>query len=247
MATALAGPAGATEALTERDLDHLPDAVARYVRRSGAVGLPRVTRFRATLRGRIRSSADGPWMAFLGEQVNTYGPHPTRLFLLDATMRGLPVDVLHVMAGGHAVMHVDLLSLVRVVDGSGPAMNQGETVTVFNDLCILAPGALPFAPVTWETLDEHHVRGIFTAAGQTVTAILEFSPDGDLVDFVSDDRLQADARGREFTPMRWSTPISGHRELRGRRTATAASAVWHAPEGAFTYAELEVTDLDTDP
>src|SRR5450755_2784045 len=72
--------------VTESELAHLPAPVARYVRQSGAVGRPRVTNFRARAHGRIRGGADKPWMSFVAEQVNTYGPAPSRLFFMDATM-----------------------------------------------------------------------------------------------------------------------------------------------------------------
>ena len=100
---ALADPAP-SELVTDGDLARLPAPVAEYVRRSGAVGQPRVTNFRARIQGRIRAAADAPWMTFAGEQVNTYGPRPARLFLIDATMSGLPADVLHTFTGPSARM-----------------------------------------------------------------------------------------------------------------------------------------------
>ena len=48
-------------------------------------------------------------MTFTGEQVNTYGPRPDRLFFMDAELFGLPVDVLHVFAAGAATMRVRAL------------------------------------------------------------------------------------------------------------------------------------------
>lgn len=248
-AEALAEPAATHPgaALAEEDLAGLPDAVARYVRRTGAVGLPRVTAFRAALSGRIRSTARGPWMPFTGEQISIYGPSPVRLFFLDARVHGLPLDVLHVMRQGRATMTGDLLSFLRVVNGSGPEMDRSETVTLFNDLVCFAPAALPFAPITWATLDDGAVRATYASGGQSVSAVLTFRPDGDLADFVTDDRLRADERGSTFTPTRWSTPVASYGELRGRRAMTSGSAVWHAPEGPFTYIELSITDIDLNP
>ena len=52
------------------------------------------------------------WMSFTGEQVNTYGAEPSRLFFMDATMFGLPVDVLHTYVGPSATMRVKACSLV---------------------------------------------------------------------------------------------------------------------------------------
>lgn len=239
------GTAGTEGVVAEDDLERLPPQVARYLRACGAVGARRVGSFRARVHGRIRAGADEPWMRFRGEQVNTYGPRTTRLFFIDATMAGLPVDVLHVYADGAATMRVRWCSAVPIARGQGPEMTRAETVTLFNDLCVLAPAALVDAPVTWEVLDPHRVRGRYTHAGRSVTAELVFDEAGQLVDFVSDDRLRSSADGHSFTGQRWSTPLSGYRELGGRRIAAVGSARWHAPapEGEFDYLEFVVDEL----
>ena len=130
-------------------------------------------------------------MPFTGQQVNTYGPRPQRIFLMDATRAGLPVTVLHVFADTTATMRVKLLSLFTVVNASGPEMDRGETVTVFNDLVVLAPGAIVDAPVRWTAIDAEHVRGVYTDGEQSVSAVLTFNTEHELVDFVSQDRSRA--------------------------------------------------------
>jgi hypothetical protein len=229
--------------LTEADLAHLPVPVAAYLRRSGAVGQPRVVSLHARFHGRIRGGPTKPWMTFTGEQVNTYGAQPSRLFLMDAELVGLPLEVLHVFEAGSATMRVRALSLFTMVDASGPVMDRGETVTIFNDLCILAPAALVDAPVTWLTLDEHHVRGTYTYGVNTVSAELTFDDDHQLVDFVSDDRSAASADGTTFTLQRWSTPISGYRALGSWRLGTIGEGHWHAPDGEFAYLEYRLDDI----
>jgi len=231
--------------VTEGDLSHLPAPVATYVRRGGAVGQPKVRSFRATIHGRIRAGADKPRMSFVGEQVNTYGPSTTRLFLLDATMFGMPVDVFHAFVGPEARMRVKACSIVTMVDAAGPAMHRGETVTIFNDLCILAPGALVDAPIMWEPIDETRVRGTFTRDDEAVTAELVFDADGDLVDFVSDDRSRSNTDGEGFTDQRWSTPVRDYQDFDGHRVASVGEARWHAPEpeGEFAYLDFHLDDI----
>ena len=234
--------------VTEEDLTHLPPLVAEYVRRSGAVGRPRVSCLRASIHGRIRASATSRWMTYTGEQVNTYGTAPSRLFWMDATMLGLPVDVLHVLVGRSATMRVKLCSVLPMVNAAGPDMDRAETVTLFNDLCILAPAALINAPVVWQTLDESHARGVFTNGARTVSADLTFR-DGDLVDFISDDRMSTTVDGATFTPQPWSTPISDYRSFGSRRVAARGEGRWHprAPQDQFVYLEYNLDSIAYNP
>jgi hypothetical protein len=235
-----------TPVVTEADLRHLPAPVADYVRRSGAIGRPRVTIMRAEMHGRIRSGPDAPWMPFTAEQVNSFAGKWRRLFFMDATMRGLPVDVLHVYDGGRATMRARVCSLIPVVDASGTDMSRAERVTVVNDICVLAPGVLPFADAVWEEVDARHARAVFPIDGEDVHVELSFGEDGDLLDFVSDDRLRADDRGTSFARQRWSTPISRMAEQHGHVLASQGEARWHAPEpeGEFAYLEFMIDTIE---
>ena len=229
--------------VTEADLEPLPAPLAAYVRRSGAVGQQFVQAFRARFHGRIRGGPSKPWMTFTGEQVNSYGPQPSRLFFMDAELLGLPVEVLHAFEAGAATMRVRACSLFTMVDAKGPEMDRAETVTIFNDLCILAPTALVNAPATWHVLDDNHVRGTYTYGENTVTAELSFNDDHELVDFVSDDRTAVSSDGKTFTPQRWSTPISGYRNLGPWRLGTIGEGHWRAPDGEFAYLEFKLDEI----
>ncbi len=235
--------------LTETDLARLPEPVAAYVRQSGAVGQPRVHSSRAGIHGRIRSDVTKPWMAFNGEQVNTYGPEPSRLFFIDATMFGLPVDVYHAYVGPHATMRVKPCSIITMVNAAGPDMDHSETVTLFNDMCILAPATLIDPAITWQEVDDHHSRGTYTNGEQAITADLAFNDRHELINFVSDDRSRSSANGKTFTRERWSTPISEYRRFGPRRLGTFGEARTHAPqpEGEFAYLEFHLDDITCNP
>ncbi|MFZ0159269.1 MAG: DUF6544 family protein [Kineosporiaceae bacterium] len=232
--------------VTDADLENLPSCVAGYLRRAGVVGHPRVSSFRATIHGRIRSDPAHAWMPFTGEQVNTYGSAPTRQFFIDASRSGLPVDVLHVYSHGHASMQVRLCSLAPLVDAHGPDLDRAETVTVFNDLCVLAPAALIDPAVTWRACDEHRARAVFTLAGNAVTADLVFNDDHELVDFLSDDRSMTSTDGKAFVPQRWSTPLDRYQDFDARHVAVDGQAHWHTPvpDGEFSYLDFHVDQID---
>lgn len=232
---------GPVEPIAEADLEVLPPLVAGYLRRAGAVGRPRAAAFRAVLTGRIRSAPGAPWMPFVAEQVNTVGAHVTRWFRMDATMLGLPVDVLHVYADGVATMSAAACAVVRVAQMSGAEAGRAETVTVLNDVCVLVPWALVGLPVDWEPVDDHRVRARYECGGHRVSAVLVFDDAGDLVDFVSDDRARIDGSRSEL--LTWSTPVGEQRELTAGRVPAAGSAWWHAPEGAYPYIEMRIHDV----
>jgi hypothetical protein len=124
-------------------------------------------------------------------------------------------------------------------------MNRSETVTILNDLCVLAPAALVHPALRWQAIDDRSAIVTLTRFDETVSARLLFDDDDQLVDFVSDDRARASRDGRAFTPQRWSTPLTARSEVNGHRLMTHGEARWHAPEpeGEFAYLEFELDDI----
>jgi hypothetical protein len=227
--------------VTEADLARLPALVQRYLLRAGVAGKPRVRWVRAVFKGGIRMGQDKPWMDFESEQYNFFD-QPTRAFYIRATMYGLPVDGLHLFRGPAAVMQIKVASLLQVVDGRGPQMNQGETVTLFNDMCVLAPATLIDPAIRWEPDGPLSVIGHFTNQGITISARLTFDESGDLVDFLSNDRFQS-ADGKTYNAYPWSTPLRDFKDFEGRRLPTYGEALWHAPEGAFAYGRFHLQEI----
>lgn len=228
--------------ITDNDLAALPDPVQQYLRRAGVVGRPPVTDFRATWTGRMRSDPDTAWMRFTADQLDIVDT-PHRFFMMDARMKGLPVDVLHAFDDDGATMRVRLLSVRSMVAAKGAALTRAETVTLFNDLCCLAPGALLSPDITWEPIDKHAATAHFSLGVNTVTAELRFDDLGDLVDFVADGRGAISPDGHTITPLRWSTPLRGYAQVGPARVATKAEVRWHPDSGAWTYGEFALTSL----
>lgn len=230
--------------VTEDDLRGLPAPVQRYLRVTGSVGRPQIASFHATFRGRIRGGPTEPWMDFTADQASSYGALPERYFFIDATMKGLPVDVLHRFAGDAATFRVRVLSIVPMVDAKGPEMNRSETVTLFNDLAVFAPARLADPAIRWEAIDERAARARYTRGAETISATLTFDERGELVDFASDDRSQASPDGKSFTRLRWTTPVRDYRERGGRRVSTHGEARWEAPGGSYPYVEMDLVSIE---
>lgn len=238
----VAGARGAIRVVTDADLAPLPAPVQRYLRVSGVVGHPHVTSFRVRMHGRIRSGPEATWMPIVAEQVNTLDP-PARLFYLDATMMGLPVTGYHRYVDGAASMLVKLAGLVPVARDAGPAMTRAETVTLLNDLCLLAPATLVAPALTWTAVDDREARVRFTAGATSVEATVLFGSDGRVTDFWSDDRGRVQADGTSSAGQRWSTPVAEYRRFGAFTLIGHGDARWHLPGGAYPYIELDIDDV----
>jgi hypothetical protein len=232
-----------TEAIAEADLASLPEPVQRYLRVTGAVGRPRVHNFRARMHGRIRNGRDAGWIPLAAEQYN-FVDSPARLFYLTGSMFAIPVQGYHRYGDGTATMTIKAAALVPVVAASGMEMDQGETVTMFNDMCVMAPATLIGPGIVWDAVDQKMARATFTNAGHTIRAELSFNERGELTNFRSDDRYQTSADGNSVTRLPWSTPLDGYRSFDSVRLAGSGEARWRDADGEFTYVELTFDDIE---
>ena len=128
------------EPLTESDIQHLPAIVQKYLHYTGSVGKEKVLNFRAEFKGGIRSKSTEDYMPLKSVQYN-FTDKPTRLFYIVAKKKGIPAKGIHLYRDQTAIMLIKILGLFTVVDAKGKEMNQGETVTLFNDMCFMAPAS----------------------------------------------------------------------------------------------------------
>jgi len=228
--------------VSDRDIEHLPSPVQKYLRYAGVVGKPRVYNFRIIASGSMRMSVKSEWISINARQYNFYDD-PARFFFIKSKLYGIPFDGLHVYSGSNATMQIKVASLFQVVDAKGEKMNQSEDVTMFNDMCLLAPATLIDKKIKWESIDSLTVKAWFTYNNITVSALLYFNNKGELINFVSGDRyLSAD--GKTYHNYKWSTPCRDYKEYNGRKIATSGEAIWHMPEGDFSYAKFNFSEIE---
>jgi hypothetical protein len=225
------------------DLAHLPTPVRRYIERSGATGRPRPQNMRVVMDADMYRAPGQAPMRSSAIQYSFFG-RPARLFLMRARMFGLPVRALHVYRREQATFTVRVASLVNMVDLAGDAITAAETVTVLNDLCLMAPGALGDPRLAWEPIDDRSASVTFTNGPHRATATLLFNDRDELVDFRSDDRPEN--VGGELVRRRWSTPVTDYGDVDGLHLAHRAGAVYARPEGPFTYGDFTIRSIAYD-
>lgn len=227
--------------ISEEDLESMPVLIANYLRYVGVIGKKKIASFEIDFDGEMKLDQDKEWAKIKAEQTTSLD-QSTRLFYMTMKYNGLVLNGLHHYEDGKASMVIKVLDLFKVVDNRGPDMDIAETVTYFNDICVFAPSALLNADIVWEDIDEKSIKGTFTNEGISVSATLYFDDEGKLVNFISNDRFAIDDNGK-IIQVPWSTPIESYSEYHGYKLISKGQAIWHYPEGNFSYIRLSVNDV----
>jgi len=226
-----------TDLLTEVDIESLPAPVKRYIRYSGSLNQPKVKNVRIVFDGKMRGKGND-WFDFTSMQYNFF-IDPSRHFFMKARMFGVSILGYHAYQNEKASMNIKLLGLIPVSRASGQEMDKSETVTFFNDMCILIPAALIDKRIGWEPIDANSAKATFTNGANAITAILYFNQEGQLINFISDDRYDVN----EMKQYRFSTPMGNYKFIGGRNLATYGEAIWHYPDGDFAYGKFYLKDI----
>lgn len=230
------------EILTEQDISHLPPIVQKYLHYTSSVGKEKVTNFRMEFSGGIRSNSGEEFMPLKSVQYN-FTDKPTRLFYIVAKKKGIPATGIHLYREQTAIMLVKILGLFPVVDAKGKEMNQGETVTVFNDMCFMAPATLIDRNIKWDEIDKLTVDAKFTNGNITITATLYFNEQGELVNFMSNDRFET-TDGKNYINYPWITPVTGYKNINGYRLPGGARLIYKRPDEDFCYGEFSLVSIE---
>ncbi len=223
--------------LTAADIGHLPVPVQRYLIYCGVLNQPKVLNMQVLFEGQMREKGKD-FFSFRSEQYNFF-EKPARLFFMKATMYGITVPGYHQYVNATASMDIRLFGQFSVIHQSGPGMDSTETVTLFNDMCLLAPASLIDSRISWETIDSLTVRAVFINQGISISATLYFNTAGQLINFISNDRMAiADHKKIPF-----STPVHQYRPIRGFNLMSDADAVWDYPDGKFVYGKFRLKDI----
>jgi hypothetical protein len=227
--------------LSEEDIKHLPEPVQKYIRYSNAIGKEKIRNFKLVLEGDFRTDPKRDWGKMEAVQYTDL-IDTTRLYYMEMKMFGLPVVGLHRYIDGKATMLAKVSGAITVVDGKGPEMDKGETVTVFNDMCMLAPASLIDKRIEWQAIDSTTAKAFFTNKGIKISATLYFNDKGELINFVSEDRYYSPT-GKTFESYRWSTPVKDYKAYNGIRISSSGEAVWSLPEGEYCYGKMNIKEI----
>ncbi len=224
--------------LTEKDIEHLPLPVQKYLKYAGVINKEKVNSVKIIFDVEMREKGKD-WFKATSVQYNFFD-EPTRLFYMKAKMFGLTVPGYHRYVEAKATMDISLFGLIPIIKQSGEVMNKTETVTLFNDMCLMVPATLIDKRIQWEPIDSLTTKAIFTNRGISISAILYFNKDGQLINFISNDRIQVS----DMKQYPFSTPVYGYKNINGINVMSGGEAIWHYPDGEFAYGKFNLKTIE---
>jgi hypothetical protein len=224
--------------LAEADIVLLPIAIQKYIRYAGAINKPKVKNMKVVFDGEMRDKGKD-FFKFTSVQYNFFDD-PTRLFFMKAKMYGASVPGYHCYQNATATMQIKLLGLFDVVNVKGTEMNKAETVTLFNDMCLMAPAALIDKRIEWTAIDSLSTKATFINGVNKITATLYFNEQGQLINFISDDRYAI----TDMKQYRFSTPVKEYAVTNGINILKYGETIWHYPDGEFIYGKFTLKSIE---
>jgi hypothetical protein len=226
--------------LTEAHLLGLPEVVQRYLRYSQVIGKETIRTVRLKQRGKMRRSAQQPWMKLDAEEY--YSVNPPR-FVWVGTIRkaGFPlVRARDRYWDGKGNMQIQLGTIFTIANTTGTEMDQGSMMRYLSEM-IWFPTAFLEPNVSFEPVDQTSAKVTLTDLGKQVTATMYFDEEGRLTDFVAPRYREVSGTNELDT---WSTPVTAYGEYEGFKLPVKGKAVWKLKEGDLEYMDVAIPALE---
>lgn len=221
----------------ERDLDTLPEPVARHLRAAIAPGAVVARSARLRMRGQIKV---GRWLPFRARQV--LSPH--RGFWWAARAGGLIAGWDRYVAGLGA-MRWRLLGLLTVAEADGPDVSRSAAGPVAGEAIWLPTALLPRCGVEWSADGRDRVSRRYELDGVPTTVTYDLDPAGRITTLAFDRWGDPDGTGA-WDWYRFGGHIHTHATFAGMTVPGSGSVGWHVGTDRWAAGEFfrfRLTDL----
>jgi hypothetical protein len=213
----------------------LPAPVQRYFRHVLTPGQPYLRTVRLRHDGQFKTDLKKDWMPITGEEY-FLADKPGYIWI--GTTAWFTARDEYV--AGRGSLTVRLLGTVPIVQGTGPAYNQGELLRWLAETAWFPTSLLPGGRAVWSPVDEQSATLTLTDKGLTVSCLMTFNENDELV------RGQAQRYRDETHMATWVGHFSDYRDWHGLRIPTHAEVAWVIDGEEKPYARFTLRDIAYD-
>ncbi len=222
----------ASGTFTEVDIERLPAPVQRYFRYCGYIDTPKMSVMQASLADVDFVMSKTRTVRIDYQQLNLVDK-PERYALITSSLYGIPFEGLDSYKNGRGSMKGVLGKIIPLFNQQGQVMARSALVTWLAE-SLLVPNAALQAFVNWEPIDDTKAKAAITWEGISVSGIFTFSAEGELLSFLTADRVAVDMDGRE-TEANWSAYFRNYGLVNGLLQPKVIQSAWHYRDGDCIY------------
>ncbi len=217
---------------SEEDIKDLPEPLQRYFRYCGFIGMKKPTYMQVTYKDVDFIQGGKPLkMDYMHYNFTT---QPERVAFIDASVMGIPFQGLDHYLEGDGGMKGVIAKTINLFDVKGEGMNAAGLVTCLAE-GLLLPSFILQDYVTWESIDNNHVKATLDYYGLKVSGIFTFDESGAFISFYTSDRMMADETTGTTQSVDWECIAEDYKEIDGIKYPTRLKAVWHEEQGDLVY------------
>jgi hypothetical protein len=232
------------ERFDPRELEGLPEPVARHLRQALPAGTPIIRAADVAHVGTFNMATNGErWKPFTSRQrVVTRRPG----FVWDgrvAMAPGLPVHVHDAYVDGEGILEAAILglfTLMKLRDRGEVA--RGELMRYMAEAAWYPTALLPSQGMRWEPIDDRSARATLSDGDVRLTMTFRFGADGLI------DAIRAEDRGRtvgdRIVPTPWEGRMFDYQRRGGLLVPIQGEVAWLTPEGRLPYWRGNITALE---
>lgn len=220
------------EVCTREEIEKLPEPVRKYCEYIGLENFPKYKGAQAvfadtdfvfdTKSGKILNMDYDLWI-FNGEIY--------RSAFCSSSMFGIPFDgVDYVTEDGQGGMKGILAKAIQIFDVRDEQGYKAGIISWLAESATINPAALLSPYVTYEELDDTHVKATVSYHGVSGSGVFTFDEEGRITEFYSDERQVEEIDGEKLA-LGWKCIYEEYEERNGLKLATKISSIKVFPDG----------------
>lgn len=234
------GNSASSDIITAASIKELPGCVQTWLMASGVVGRKKIKTVHLKQKGEMRTDADGRWMPAVAEQFFNID-NPAFIWRVKVDMNALIwYSGRDKFTDGAGSMLIRILSIIPIVNSSGPEIDQGSLLRFLGEMCWFPSAAIsPY--LKWESINTTSAKVTMRIGSTEASGVFRFDSKGNILSF-SAKRYMAD--GKTKTLEDWYVPCREWKVLNGFNIPVKGEVIWSLKSGDFSYYKWKITDIN---
>ncbi|WKK74747.2 hypothetical protein QYS49_24085 [Marivirga salinae] len=230
-----------TQLVSESDLNDLPKPVKMWLKNSGVIGKPFITKGKVIQEAKLKMKPEQEdWLDAKAIQYTTIDI-PAFLWQVDVKMNSIVnFQGRDKFIDGKGEMLIKLNSLINIVDEKGEKLNEGTMQRYLGEM-VWFPSLALRNYISWKQTNDSTATATMEYQGTKATGTFFFNSDGDFIKF-SADRFKGNEKNSKR--YKWILTVEEYNSFEGIKVPSIMKATWKLENKDWTWLKLEIKDIN---